>query len=51
MTAPFTATRIDLTAAPTIEGLIPEGWDAELMEAVETGKISYRRALKIAASR
>lgn len=50
MSAAFTATYIDISVEPVTEHALPDGWTAELMAAVEAGKISYRRAVKIAAA-
>ena len=48
---PFVSTRIQLPAAPAVPAPLPEGWDTDLMAAVEAGRVSYRRALRIAAAR
>jgi hypothetical protein len=49
--APLVSTRIQLPAVPAVPAPLPEGWDAELMAAVETGRVSYRRALRIVGAR
>jgi hypothetical protein len=48
---PLVSTRIQLPAVPAVPAPLPEGWDAELMAAVETGRVSYRRALRIVGAR
>jgi hypothetical protein len=43
----ITSTHIDISDTPAPTPTYPSGWPAELIEALETGRISYRRACEI----